>query len=133
MVYEFRLDKINNKDFLPKCSTCIQLQTGYRAEMIEKPMIIDETLIEGDIESYDYKKLDIEINHLKILYPAIYVKENNNLFFHDYQTAIILITVVTVLHLKKGFNFSKNRLVYFCCTYLSFIYDILISRDIFKM
>ena len=43
---------------------------------------IDEKLIEGDEESYDYKKLEFETNHLKILYPAIYVKENNNLFFN---------------------------------------------------
>jgi hypothetical protein len=28
-------------------------------------MIIDETLIEGDVESYNYKKSEFETNHLK--------------------------------------------------------------------
>ena len=74
-------DKIINNDFLNICSRYILGETGYNVEIMEKPMIIDEKLIEGDEESYDYKKLEFETNHLKILYPAIYVKENNNLFF----------------------------------------------------
>jgi len=61
-----RTDKIINNDFLNICSKYVELETGYKVEIIEKPMIIDEKLIEGDEESYDYKKLEFETNHLNL-------------------------------------------------------------------
>ena len=76
-----KTDKNINYDFFNICSRYIHLETGYNVEIIEKPMIIDESLIEGGVESYNYKESEFETNHLKNLYPAIYVKENNNLFF----------------------------------------------------
>jgi len=69
-----KTEKINNPEFLKICGKYVQFETGHNIEIIEKPMIIDENLIEGDKESYEYKKLEFETNHLKILYPAIYVK-----------------------------------------------------------
>jgi hypothetical protein len=44
---------IINDDFLNTCSKYICGETGYNVEIIENPMIIDNSLVDGDVESYD--------------------------------------------------------------------------------
>jgi hypothetical protein len=57
---------ITNDEFLNICSRCVCGKTGYIVEIVEKPMVIDESLMEGDIETYNYKKSEFETNHFKI-------------------------------------------------------------------
>jgi hypothetical protein len=65
LMFEKTNEIIINDDFVSTCSRYICGETGYNVEIVENPMVIDESLIEADIESYNYKKSEFETNHLK--------------------------------------------------------------------
>ena len=40
-------------------------ETGYKVKVVEKEMVQDETLVEGDTESYECMKSNFEADHFK--------------------------------------------------------------------
>jgi hypothetical protein len=42
-----------NLDFLNECNEFIFNETGYKVKVVEKEMVQDESLVEGDVESYE--------------------------------------------------------------------------------
>ena len=100
-----------NLDFLNECNEFVFNETGYKVKVVEKEMVQDESLVEGDVESYEYMKSNFEANHLKILYPAIYIKEDENPFIMTSKQLCDTYSHINYLDFNNDGKMSKKNFV----------------------
>lgn len=95
-------------NFLEECIEYVFNDTGYRVNIVEKEMVIDESLIEGESESYEYIKSNFETNHVKIIYPAIYIKEGDNPYMMTPRQLLDSYSHINYLDFNDGKMTKKN-------------------------
>ena len=86
-------------------------ETGYIVKVVEKEMVQDETLVEGDTEVMNVWKVILKLTISKILYPAIYIKEGENPFIMTSKQLCETYSHVNYLDFNNDGKMSKNFLL----------------------